>query len=135
MLNKEKLGELEMIKEEFKKASKRFKEMGPLGVLAEDWHKIGGTPPPELEANPGKTMLDLMSEQQVLDWLNGTKKEIEQAQGFYSQAKDSRQKHICKVQIQSDIEALGATLKLLKELNRLPKEFENYQILEPKFDE
>lgn len=50
-------------------AAAKFEAVGPLGVTAKDHEAIGSTPPDELKNNPGKTRSELMTEEQIFQWL------------------------------------------------------------------
>lgn len=101
-------------------AAEKFGEVGPLGVTEEDHRKLGSSPPPELADNPGKTMLDLMSEDELLEWLRTKKATLEEyrikdgdfAQSYYVSLKRN----------------VIATLTFLRKFERLPKEFEDYTV-------
>jgi len=64
--------------EEFKKASERFETLGSLGVLPADHKAIGSTPPQRLLDNPGKTLGELMSDEEITYWILGNEKTIKQ---------------------------------------------------------
>ena len=57
---------------------KKFKQNGPLGVTAADHEAIYSTPGDDLKANPGKTRAELMSDDDILKYLNETKESIAQ---------------------------------------------------------
>jgi hypothetical protein len=62
--------------DEFKKASEKFNTFGPLGVTADDHLAIGSTPNQRLINNPGKTLGEIMSAEEINDWLTAAKGEI-----------------------------------------------------------
>ena len=105
------------------KAIKKFKELGPLGVTDSDHLAIGSTPPDLLKNNPGKTKIDLMSDQEILAQL----KEWDENVKKYSQEefKDNTfvQSYLPKLK-----EDFKVSIKHLRELNRLPNDFENFDI-------
>lgn len=65
----------------FKTASAKFQELGSLAVTAQDHKDIGSTPPQRLRENPDKTLGELMSEQEIAEWV----KENEEAIAKFSQ--------------------------------------------------
>lgn len=62
--------------EAFKKASEKFNTLGSLGVTAQDHKAIGSTPPPELLADSGITLGELMSDEEIAEWVAGNEKTI-----------------------------------------------------------
>lgn len=62
----------------FNKAAEKFKALGSLGVTAQDHKGIGSTPPKKLLENPGKTLGELMTDEEVIEWIKGNKEAIAQ---------------------------------------------------------
>lgn len=64
--------------EEKKKAreesKKRFMENGPLGVTLRDHRNVGGSIEPCLAEHPGKTLGEIWSEEEILEYLNNALK-------------------------------------------------------------
>ena len=104
--------------EPYKSASERHKTLGSLGVTAEDHKGIGSSPPDELIENPGKTMADLMTDDEILSWLQEHKEEIEEW------SKEEFKKDALVQSILSSMKPdFRATLNYLAGINRLPEEF------------
>ncbi len=49
-----------------------------MGVLPEDHKAIGSTPPQSLLDNPGKTLDELMSDEEISEWIEGNIKAIDE---------------------------------------------------------
>lgn len=62
----------------FKLAAKKFKTLGQLAVLASDHKAIGSTPPKELLKNPKKTLGQLMTDEQIAEWIKRNEETIVQ---------------------------------------------------------
>ncbi len=109
--------------EKFKIARNKFNAFGPLGVTAEDHKNIGSTPPEILLMNPGKTEFDLMSDEDLLNWLNGKKEEL---------VRFSSKEFSVNVFVQSYLptlkEEIKATLDFLRLKKRLPEEHHAWKI-------
>ncbi len=105
--------------ESFNAAVEKFKAFGPLGVTAADHEAIASTPPDLLKNNPGKTKAELMSEQELADWLDGLQK---QRDGFADEKNknDSFAQSILP-KLNND---LKASLEYLRSINKLPEGFE-----------
>ncbi len=99
----------------FKQAQNNWKEKGYLGVTAEDHEGIYSTPNEILVANPGKTLSELMTDDEILDYLVQTKKNIQENEP------------IEKLKSYNDSlkENLITTIKYLKEIERLPESFKD----------
>lgn len=94
-------------------AVKNWEEKGSLGVTAEDHELIGSTPDEILIQNPGKTLGELMSDDEIQEFIEGTKKNIE-----------DNKNHPHMDAFNEDLKKnLITTIKYLKEINRLPKDF------------
>ena len=102
-------------------ANKKFKELGPLAVTAEDHLAAGSTPPPELESNPGKTLADLMTDTEIESWLLNHEEAIKNLE-----SNDDRPKELIAEQMLKQLQAnYGSSINYLKTINRLPKRFMN----------
>ena len=81
-------------------AERKFRDCGSFGVTALDHRSVGSTPPDELEANPGKTLADLMSDEAIRVWIAReragleTFRQVEPADPMY----DFAQKRICQAE-------------------------------------
>jgi hypothetical protein len=100
-------------KPEYLEAQKNWREKGSLGVTASDYEAISGTPEDELIQNPGKTLGEIWSDEQILDHLIGTERNIEENESIEKMKKWN-----------DDLkENLRVTILYLKSINRLPKEY------------
>jgi hypothetical protein len=100
--------------EKYKQAQKNWKENGYLGVTSDDHLGIYSTPNEKLQENPGKTLADLMSDQEILDYISGTKKNILENEGMEK----------LKEYNTSLKENLETTINYLKKIGRLPEDWE-----------
>lgn len=62
----------------FKEAADKFNTFGPLGVTAADHLGIGSTPKELLVNNPGKTLGELMTDDEISQWIKGLQEQIVQ---------------------------------------------------------
>lgn len=62
----------------FTKAAHKFKTFGPLGVTAADHLGIGSTPKERLVNNPDKTLGELMTDDEISQWINELQEQISQ---------------------------------------------------------
>lgn len=69
--------------EKYRIASEKFRTNGQLGVTMEDHLAIGSTPPQKLAENPGKTLEELMSDEEISEWLMTQKNLSETLGGNY----------------------------------------------------
>lgn len=102
---------------EFMKASEKFNTLGPLGVTADDHLVIGSTPNERLINNPGKTLGELMSADEVNTWLEGTKGEIKKYSSEEYQKNSFIQSML--IRLKSDWQL---SEQYLLSMNRLPSE-------------
>lgn len=65
----------------FKTAQKNWDEKGWLGVTAEDHEGIQSTPDEILIQNPDKTLGELMSDQEILEYIQTTEQNIKSNEG------------------------------------------------------
>lgn len=107
----------------FETAKKNFETFGPLGVTAKDHDGIGSTPPEILQNNPGKTELDLMTDQDVVCWLKEKRKELERFSGKEFLANSFAQSYLPTLK-----EDIKLTLDRLRSIKRLPEEFREWKI-------
>jgi len=106
------------ILEEMERVGKKRDAWGPLSLTKEDHHGMGSTPSDKLEENPGKAEVELMSDEEILEWLNGFKNQIEKFSG------DTSGSTFIESYLPQIIKDQEATLRYLKDIGRLPKEFE-----------
>jgi len=102
-----------------RQAAEKIRRVGKLGITGDDWEAVGGTVPPDLKQNPGKTRAELMSDQEVAEYLR-------RKQGVIQEF--SQQQYRNSTFHQSFVEAetadWNATTSHLRSIGRLPKEFE-----------
>lgn len=60
----------------FEQAAAKFNTFGSLGVTADDHLSIGSSPQELLVSNPGKTLGELMTEDEISRWIDGQQKQI-----------------------------------------------------------
>ena len=60
----------------YTEAQKKWDEKGHLGVTAADHEAIHSTPDEILVQNPGKTLGELMSDKEILEYIIGTQENI-----------------------------------------------------------
>ena len=97
---------------EFIQASKNWEEKGFLGVTAQDYEAIQGTPEDILLENPGKTLGELMSDEEVREYIIETRNNI------------IENKEIPKMQeLNKDLQKnLDVTIAYLSSIGRMPKD-------------
>lgn len=94
-------------------ALKNWEEKGSLGVTAEDYELIGGTPDDILIQNPGKTLGELMADSEIQEFIEETQKNIE-----------GNKNHPHMNKFNEELKKnLITTVKYLKGINRLPEDF------------
>lgn len=101
----------------------RFKTLGWLGLTAED-HVISGSNgmPELLLKNPGKTLGELMSDEEILNWIKGEKDSlIEYFEKLRNPGSSFEKFHLPEITYR-----FKASLEYLKHIGRLPKEFEDF---------
>lgn len=116
------IGEVELKREI---AAKKFYEFGNLGVTAEDHKAIGSTPPKILIENPGKSLGGLMSDEEIISWLERSKGSIA---SFVGKSPDPYKEEQWKRLRGENIEEMKRTLKYLEQIERLPKDFKNFNV-------
>lgn len=104
---------LDINSEAFKLASERFSTIGSLGISPEDHKAIGSTPPQRLLDNPGKTLGELMSDDEINKWIEETEKAIEEFSGL------EETNSFVKSALPALREELELGKKYLKSINRL----------------
>lgn len=68
--------------EALKAAQKSFDEKSFLAVTASDYETINATPDEILTQNPGKTLGELMSDQEILEYIQTTEQNIKSNEGI-----------------------------------------------------
>ena len=109
--------------ERFKKAKINFEAFGPLGVTAEDHKGIGSTPPEILEKNPGKTESDLMTDEDLAQWLKEKEEELKKYSG-----KEYLDNAFAQSYLPTLKEEIKTTINFLRSINRLPEKFRDRKI-------
>ncbi len=66
----------------FKTAQKNWDEKGWLGVTAEDHEGVQSTPDEILVQNPGKTLGELMTNEEILGYIQTTEQNIQSNEGI-----------------------------------------------------
>jgi hypothetical protein len=81
-----------------------------LAMTADDHIRAGGTPPDVLLQNPGKTQAELLSDQEILEYLKDREKAIAECSlpGLTNELKKD----------------LGLSKTYLREIGRLPQEYQ-----------
>ena len=97
---------------EFIQASKNWEEKGFLGVTEQDYEAIQGTPEDILLENPGKTLGELMSDEEVREYIIETRNNI------------IENKEIPKMQeLNKDLQKnLDVTIVYLSSIGRMPED-------------
>ena len=108
--------------EAYKNAAEKSRSVGPLGLTADDHIAIGSTPSAELTENPGKTRSDLMDNEDILSWLREQMARIEELS-----ADEYRENNAAQSLLSMSKQDLRSTLKYLEGLDRLPKEFREFE--------
>ncbi len=104
--------------EAYNKALKKYQEVGLLGITAEDHQIMGSAPLEKMAANPKKTMAELMDDEELLVFLRQQQEDIEK----YSAEEDQKSRAIQDF-LRIKKRNLEFSIKYLKEIGRLPKEF------------
>lgn len=110
-----------------RRAKKKWRTAGRLGVTAADHLAVGSSPPVQLEKNPGKTLAGIMSTEEIAAWL-------EQKATFLS----SEKKRYAAMENPDDWTKSGlvlyakAELRLaipyLASIGKLPQEFTDFHV-------
>ncbi len=103
--------------EKYRKAAEKFKTSGPFGVTAEDHKIVGSTPPPELVENPGKTLADIMSDAEIIEFLKRGQEALKEIR------RHQEDNAIPPGSSQIAEKMLERTVHYLAAIGRLPKEF------------
>ncbi len=97
---------------EYIEAQKNWKEKGYLGVTAKDHEAIQSTPDEVLLQNPGKTLGEIMNDQEIREYIVGTRKNISENKE-YSHLK----------RYNEDLKQnLEVTIEYLKSIGRFPED-------------
>lgn len=103
-------------------SAEKFMAFGPLGVTAEDHLAIYSTPPDKLSENPGKTLAELMTDEEITIWIREQKKALLELMAEV----DTKESEFGRNYLPNARKKLKASLILLKQRGRLPKEFEDF---------
>lgn len=103
----------------YEKAKKKFRENGLLGVTAEDHESIGSTPDERLSNNPGKTLAELMSDEEIEIYLD---RQIESLNELRSL------KNVPGRLITDMTAQLRAAVNHLNSIGRLPEKFKDTEV-------
>lgn len=101
----------------FTKAANKFKKFGPLGVTAADHLSVGSTPKEKLVNNPDKTLGELMTDDEIFQWIKELQEQIIQ----YS-SDEYKNNSFVKSILPKFIEDLRLSKEYLKGIGRLPSE-------------
>lgn len=94
-------------------AQKNWKEKGYLGVTAKDHEAIGSTPDDILFQNPDKTLGEMMTDEEIREYITGTQKNISENEAL---------PHLKRYN--DDLKQnLEATVKYLKSIGKLTEDF------------
>ena len=99
---------------EYLNAQKNWKEKGYLGVTSQDHEVIGSTPDEILLQNPGKTLGELMSDEEIREYIVGTRKNISENENGGL----AHMKRYNEVLLRN----LDVTIEYLKFIGRLPED-------------
>ena len=115
---------MSIMNEAFTKAKIKFETIGHFGVTAKDHHDLGGTPPDILENNPGKTKIDLYSDQDI-------EKELQDWHDSWVEFNDPKHKDSTFAQsyLKSLYKKILISTAYLRSINRLPEKFKNFDKL------
>lgn len=104
----------------YRESQKRFQQFGQLGVTADDHWNIGGSPPIILNRNPGKTLGELMSDQEILAKLDQlTEYERSAKKRLAANPRDD----LAKDDLKYVEKELPTTIKYLDSIGRLPDKY------------
>lgn len=114
-----------MDSEASEKLPNKAERKSPLAMTAEDHRAIGSTPPEILQKNLGKTMAELMTDEEILLFLEGLKNRQQKiTEGLARLPKRKSWEHLAlQTQKEANKDNFKLSLKYLEEINRLPKEF------------
>ncbi len=110
---------METENEKYKEAAEKQKLTGYLSLTKEDHNAIGSTPPNILMKNPGKTMAELMGDQEIRDYLKKQKDFLDELNKQLRNNDTSAISWINETQ-----HSLDLARKYLSSIERLPEEFE-----------
>lgn len=94
-----------------------------LEVTVDEHKAVGSSPPKLLEDNPGKNLADLMSDEEILQYLEESEEAIgilkKEAPGIGPQWEKVRDRDIIRMKV---------TLKFLEEIGRLPDKYKDFDV-------
>lgn len=104
------------LSDEAKKVKEKRATLGSLSLTAEDHKAIMSTPPKILADNPGKTCAEMMSDEEITDWLNKTETFLEEMKTLTGIDEEVKKRKIHEAE-----EELTATKNYLQTIGRMPK--------------
>jgi hypothetical protein len=107
-----------------KVSRRKFQEFGHLGVLAQDHWNIGGSPPMLLNENPEKTLGELLSDEELLKWLD---KLLEYGERAKEKLEAKPDDEWAKGDLEDFNKQFPAAIKYLASIGRLPEKYKSYQ--------
>ena len=103
---------------------RRFQEFGHLGVTAQDHWNIGGSPPILLNQNLEKNEGELVSDEEILEKLDGLIRYKERAE---EKLKTNPNHELAQGDLADFKKQFPITIKYLASIERLPEKYKNYQ--------
>ncbi|MDO8576229.1 MAG: hypothetical protein Q7R90_02845 [bacterium] len=105
--------------EKTKAAAEKVQRVGKLGITGADWAALGGTVPADLKQNPDKTRAELMTDEQIVEYLS-------KKQGTIAEFSKEEYRHSTfhKNFLVAERGDWNATINYLRSIGRLPKTFD-----------
>lgn len=100
---------------EYTEAQKKWNEKGFLGVTAKDHEAIYSTPDEILLQNPGKTLAELMSDEEIRDYVLETRRVISENENVVHSNPESWKKYNEDLKMNLEV-----TIRYLQSIGRLP---------------
>ncbi len=97
----------------YDQAQKNWKEKGSLGVTAADHEALGGTPDDILLEHPGKTLGEVMTNEEIETYIFQTRKNISENEGILKMSEFNDD-------LKRDLET---SIQYLKDIGRLSEDF------------
>ena len=108
----------------WEKSQQKFSEVGHLGVTAQDHWDIGSSPPLLLNRNPGRTLGELYSDEELLKYLDNLINYKEEAEKRIEADPNDRW---AQGNLEDFNERFPVTIKYLSSIGRLPDKYKDYQ--------
>lgn len=120
------------IKREEEISRKKFNTLGPLGVTAKDHYNIGSSAPMKLKDNPEKTYAEVLSDEELLEYLQKKETEIQEnlavlKEKMKSKALFQQIDAWAESNLRKDVENLNLTINHLKSVGRLPPQYQGFE--------